>query len=220
MKSNSILLLSGSHRGIKTTTNSILNYIEKKLSTSNIAIFRKQVPVTNSEIQFISQINDVLHQCDTIVLCFPLYFDTLPYPLISTLELLSNQIMNNKRINFFTIVHCGLPEAAHCDNALNVCKSFSENMGFHYSGSAIIPDTGAIDGSSIARTTRIRSILDNLIDNISCTGITNHKAEFIAKPSMRPFFFKLFGNIIMKHFAKKNKVSVFQKAYDNYYLKE
>jgi len=215
MKSNSILLLSGSHRGKKTTTNSILDYMEKKLSIYNITIFREQVPVVISNLQFVSRINEILQKCDTIVLCFPLYFDTLPYPLISALELLSNQSKNYNKIKMFSIVHCGLPKYVHCNNAVAVCKKFSENMGFNYSGSAIIPDTGAIDGSSIEKIKRIRSILNNSIDILNCYRIIDQEIKLIGKPSMHPFLFRIFGNIIMKHFAKKNKVNVFQKGYYN-----
>jgi len=212
MKSNSVLLLSGSHRSRKTTTNSILDYVENKLSLYN-TIFREQVPFTIPDMQFISRINEVLHKCDTIVLCFPLYFDTLPYPLISALELLNNQTKNNKKIKMFSIVHCGLPEAAHCYNAIDVCKCFSKNMGFIYSGSAILPDTGAIDGASVGKIRRIRSVLDKSIDILNYSDGAAHKNEFIGKASMHPFLFRLFGNIIMKHFAKKNNVNVFQKGY-------
>lgn len=213
MKSNRVLLLSGSHRSRKTTTNSILDYVENKLSIYN-TIIREQVPLTVPDMPFISRINEVLHKCDTIVLCFPLYFDTLPYPLISALELLNNQTENSKKINMFTIVHCGLPEAAHCYNALSVCKNFSENMGFINLGSAILPDTGAIDGASVGKIRRIRSVLDKAIDILNYSGVAANKNEFIGKASMHPFLFRLFGNILMKHFAKKNNVSVFQKGYD------
>ena len=214
MKLKYILLLSGSHRGRKTTTNSILDYMENKLSHDS-TIFREQVPFTLPDMQFVSRINDVLNECSTIVLCFPLYFDTLPYPLISILELLSNNNRHNNKINMFSIVHCGLPEAAHCCNAIDVCKCFSDKMGFRYSGSAIIPDTGAIEGASIEGLKRISSILDKSIDVLTCSSNVDNEIRFIGKPSMHPFFFRIFGNIIMKHFAKKNKVSVFQKGYDD-----
>jgi hypothetical protein len=213
MKSKSILLLTGSHRGKKTTTNSILDYLEEKLSIYNTTVFREQVPAIFSNLQFVSRINEILQKCDAIVLCFPLYFDTLPYPLISALELLSNQSKKYNGIKIFSIVHCGLPEAAHCNNALAVCKNFSENMGFNYSGSAIIPDTGAIDGSSVKKTKRITSILNKLIAILNSSSVIDQKIILIGKPSMHPFFFRVFGNIIMKHFARKNKTSVFQKGY-------
>lgn len=215
MRMNNILLLSGSHRGKKTTTNSILNYMEKILSKRNTNIFRDQVPFVNPDINFVSRINDLLQKCDAFVTCFPLYFDTLPYPLISFLELLSSRTRVNREIKMFTIVHCGLPEATHCHNALDVCKKFSEIMGFIFAGSLIIPDTGAIDGSPVENNKRIIQMLDKAINVLNCPGITYHTIEFISKPSMRPFFFRIIGNIIMKHFARKNKVNVFQKGYDN-----
>jgi hypothetical protein len=212
MKSKRVLLLSGSYRCRKTTTNSILDYVEDKLSISGISIFREQVSFVIPDMQFVTRTNDVLQKCNTIILCFPLYFDSLPYPLLSAFELLSNQSNKYNRIDMFSIVHCGLPEPAHCDNALTVCKIFSEKMGFNHAGCAIIPDTGAIDGSPIEKNKRIVSVLNKVIDVVTCYRIIDNKVKFIGKPSMYPIFFRMFGNIIMKNFARKNNVSVFQKG--------
>ncbi|MBN1306021.1 MAG: hypothetical protein JXA13_16410 [Anaerolineales bacterium] len=214
MSSNRVLLLSGSHRGKKTTTNSLLAYVDKRLSAYNIQVFREQVPRVIPNEESIFRIYEGLQKCDTFILCFPLYFDTLPYPLISALELLSNQGDGYKRIKMLTIVHCGLPEAAHSKNALAVCRNFSDAMGFEYLGSVILPDTGAIDGAPVENMHRIRSILDQGIALLTGPGIMDREVTLIGRPSMQPFFFRVFGNMIMQHFARKNKVSVFQKGYD------
>lgn len=214
MKTHTVLLLSGSHRGKKTTTNAILDYVGLELSKKNIVIFREQVPSAHSNTQSISHINHLLLKCDTIVLCFPLYFDSLPFPLISTLETLvpHNQSVIGRKM--LTIIHCGLPEANHCMDALAICKNFAEKMGLNYAGSVIIPDTGSIDGSPVNNCKRIRSILDELIMNISDINNIGNDLELIGKPSMHPIFFRIFGNMIMKFFARKNKANIFQKAYD------
>ena len=77
MKPNGVLLVAGSHRCRKTTTNSILNYLENKLSISGITIFREQISSAVPDIKFVSRIDKILQKCETVVLCFPLYFDTL-----------------------------------------------------------------------------------------------------------------------------------------------
>lgn len=215
MKSQSVLLISGSHRGRKTTTNSILDYLEKKLILGDTSVSREQVPLNLHERSFLSGIKDDLRKPDTLVLCFPLYFDTLPSPLIAALESLSEQSKNGlKALKLFFILHCGLPEPTHCSGALAVCRCFSEEMGCAYGGSAVIPDTGAIDGASVERNKRVRSLLDAALDILQGSPEKDHETNITGKPSMHPFFFRLFGNPIMKHFARKNKADIFQKAWE------
>ena len=113
----------------------------------------------------------------------------------------------------FFIVHCGLPEYHHCENSLEICRQFSENMGFRLKGEVIIPDTGAVDGAPIKRKKRIKTVLDNLIDLMLHGKNGNTIKRIIAKPYLNPFIFRILGNFIMKHFAKKNKANVFQKIY-------
>ncbi|MBN2050801.1 MAG: hypothetical protein JW760_10180 [Spirochaetales bacterium] len=214
MKSKGVLLISGSHRGRKTTTNSILDYLEKKLIRGDITVSRVQVPLHLHEGSFLSGIKDDLQAFDTLLLCFPLYFDTFPFPLIAALESLSEQSKNRlKGVKLFFILHCGLPEPTHCSGALAVCRRFSEERGCTYGGSAVIPDTGAIDGASVERNKRVRSILDAALDILQGSMEKDHETDITGKPSMHPFFFRVFGNPIMKHFARKNKADLFQKAY-------
>ena len=150
-----------------------------------------------------------------MLICFPLYFDTLPYPLIALLEeLQSHQELHGERRIIF-IVHCGLPEVSHCQNALAICKQFAEFMNFIHIASVVIPDTGAIDGGTVEKNKRITGILDQITELINNPCETCIAETLIAKPSMPPVIFRFFGNMIMKYFAGKNKVSVFQKGYDN-----
>ncbi len=213
MDNRNVLLLSGSHRAKRTTTNALLDYLETKLIQYDYVISRKQVPFTHTTSQFFEEVKQNLQKCDVFVLCFPLYFDSLPYPLLSTLELLANQAQSFVGRKMISIIHCGLPEAEHCNNALAICKNFAEKMQFNFVGSAVFPDTGSIDGSAVDKHTRITSNLDRLITS-TCIHENNENAvELIGKPSMHPLFFRIFGNVIMKYFARKNKANIFQKVY-------
>lgn len=205
-----ILLLSGSHRGTKTTSNAILKYLEERLTNAGMHVSRGQVSGKVPDDDLYLRIAGCLENYDALVVCFPLYFDTLPHPLLSLFEAMAEQKGGFHNIDLFCIVHCGLPEWRHCENALAICREFAKQMGFDMKGEAIIPDTGAIEGGRIAGIRRIRVQLDALI-RLIVSGETGTRR--IARPSMPPRVFRILGNAIMKHFAKKNRADVFQKIY-------
>ncbi len=122
------LLLVGSPRTRKSTSNSLGQYLYERLVGRSIeteTIYPHTVLRSASKAQALL---DAVEAADLVTLAFPLYVDLLPAPIIETLErIAAHRRGRHSRPQVFTaIANNGFPEAAHNATALAICETFAQ----------------------------------------------------------------------------------------------
>lgn len=80
-----------------------------------------------------------LDAADLVVLALPLYVDSLPAPVIASLEKsAAHRAGPAARQRFAAIANCGLPERVHNATALAICSEFARQIGFAWAGSLVL----------------------------------------------------------------------------------
>lgn len=99
----------------------------------------------------IQQLLAAINTADIVVLAFPLYVDTLPYLVTSTLERIARhrqETASGSAPLFVAIVNCGFPEVAHNALALRVCRQFARQAHFTWGGGLALGGGGVLNGQS------------------------------------------------------------------------
>jgi len=163
MSAVNFLLLSGSPRGKKSTSYSLLEYLKTHLEgygkSCELAIAhtvaRKKADYEN--------FSNLLDSADYVVLAAPLYVDSLPSHVIEILNRLSKSRRNNSskgKPKFLAIVNNGFPEQHQNHLALQICHQFALEAsldwigGIPYGAGAIIGGTRLEDAGGRGRHAR------------------------------------------------------------------
>ncbi|MBI3170674.1 MAG: NAD(P)H-dependent oxidoreductase, partial [Chloroflexi bacterium] len=145
------VLLVGSPRTRKSTSASLGNYLFDQLKARGVETEVIQIYTSINSQEKMKRLIEAVNNADLTVLAFPLYVDTLPFPVISALEKISaNRIPSDTQVYFAAISNCGFPEAHHTDTALNICAEFARQNGFDWLGSlALGGGEGLVHGTPL-----------------------------------------------------------------------
>jgi len=160
------LLLVGSPRGRKSTSQSLGGYLFQKLAgcgiqTETVSLY----PALGSRLR-IAALREAIDSHDLIVLAFPLYISALPGPVTRALELIQAQRAGKPRGQAFAaIVNSGLPETVQNRTALAICAAFARRIGWTWMGGlALGGGYGVVNGTPLDelgwRGNSIRASLD------------------------------------------------------------
>ncbi len=212
-RTNKILLLIGSPKGVTSTSAILGNYVLKKLKEKN---FETKVLHIHSELKSEKaqhKFLDAVEKTDLILLTFPLYVDTIPAPVIRAFELIAENIWKNKqhrRQKLIAIANCGFPEAEQNRFAISICKQFSLETGIEWGGGLYLGMGGAVNEKFLNKSggKNVKKALDLMAESIILgTEIPNEALKYMSTPivsSKRLYIFM--GNIAWKMQALKNKV--------------
>lgn len=160
------LLLVGSPRTDKSTSNSLGGYLFERLSAQSIqteTIYPHTILRSPARMQALF---DAVDAADLVTLAFPLYIDSLPAPVIEVLErIAAHRKGRETRLQLFTaIANSGFPEAHHNTTALAICETFARQAGFEWAGSLALGGGEMISGLPLSqcggKTIRIRKSLE------------------------------------------------------------
>jgi multimeric flavodoxin WrbA len=184
------LLLVGSPRTRKSTSNSLGGYLFEQLSARSIqteTIYLHTILRSPTKMQALL---DAVDAADLITLAFPLYVDSLPAPVIEALEriALHREGRDRSRQQLFTaIANCGFPEAYQTATALAICETFAQQTGFEWAGALALGGGGMVNGFPLAegggKTILMRKSLELAAEGLAL-GQTIPKAarDSLAKP--------------------------------------
>ena len=131
------LLLVGSPKTSKSTSNTLGEYLFKLLDTQAIQTEKIYLHTIVHSNEKMKALMDTVDSVDLVTLVFPLYVDSLPAPVIDVLEQIAFHRKSQKQPNrsiFTAISNSGFPEASQIANALAVCEIFAEQAGFQWAG--------------------------------------------------------------------------------------
>jgi hypothetical protein len=92
-------------------------------------------------------------QADVVLIAYPLYVDSLPYPLTQLMETMRDHraqqpIAHTQRLA--CIGNCGFPEASHLDISVGMCQAFAQETDMAWYGALAIGEGGAISGQALS----------------------------------------------------------------------
>lgn len=148
---------------------------------------------------------------DIIVLAFPLYVDSLPSPVVRSLQLLARHrraMDNPPRQRLLAISNCGFPEAGHNETALAQCRIFCRDSGIEWAGGLGLGGGGMIGGLPLAERGRaVRNVVAAL--EIAARGLAGgdplpeEAVALMARPLIPVWLYIFIGHMGWKREAKR-----------------
>ena len=166
---------------------------------------------------------DLLSKLDgagIIVFSFPLYIDSLPGPLVATLEKLAKEpdAWQSHTKTILAIVNCGFPESAQARIALGIMEQFTDQVGARWAGGLAM---GA--GESMARRPvedvggMLRNVTSGLQIAADCLAagepVKSEAVELVGKRLFPDLMYRILGGRGFRAMAKANGVDIFAKPY-------
>jgi len=133
------LLLVGSPRGKRSTSNSIGTYLLKLLEEKGFETKSLIIKLELNSDEKITRMLEELSNSDIIILAAPLYDDSQPYIVVKLMELIAEREINLDAKRFIPIINCGFFESEHITAvAIPIYHKFAKTVGFKWTGSVAI----------------------------------------------------------------------------------
>jgi len=196
------LLLVGSPRTRKSTSNSLGGYLFYQLGKQNIQTETIYIHTTMYSAERTKAMLAAIDAADLVLLAFPLYVDSLPAPVMKALERIAAQraSQNKPRQQLFAaIANCGFPEPNQNETALAICANFARLTNFGWAGSlALGAGEGMVHGmplnESDGRVTLLKKALDLAVESLAQGAAIPQEAQaLIAKPFIPGWLYRLAG---------------------------
>ena len=204
------LLLVGSPKTRKSTSNSLGGHLFEQLSGQSIqteTIFLHTVLRSPEKTQTLLDAVDV---ADLVTLAFPLYVDSLPAPTIEALERIAAHRQDREGTRqqlFAAIANCGFPEASHNATALAICETFAQQAGFEWAGSLALGGGAGINGTPLVelggRAIPLLKSLDLAAEALALgRAIPKAAQDILDKPAIPSWLYRLIGGFDWRQQAK------------------
>ena len=208
-----VLLLIGSPRGEDSTSASLGNYLVEKLENIDMKSKKAFIHRLVNRPEKIQELFSMIDKTDLIILTFPLYVDSLPAPVIKTMELIKserNRIKSSKSQNFVAISNCGFPESKQISVALEICQIFANEAEFRWKGGIAFGGGEAVHGIPLKeRGGMVRNVMKGL--DIASEALLEGKdipqeaLDLISKKLIPIGLYKTMGNLGWRIRARKYK---------------
>ena len=207
------LLLVGSPRTRKSTSNSLGSYLLEGLSTQGIQTDTVYIHTTIRSKDRTKAMLDAIAAADLVVLAFPLYVDSLPAPVMEALERIAAHRTNSQsshRQLFAAIANCGFPEPDHNATALTICANFARQANFDWAGSlALGAGEGMVHGMPLnemdGRVIPLKKALDLAAKALSQgMAIPEDAQALLAKPFIPGWLYRWMGAYGWRQQAKQH----------------
>ncbi len=204
---NNVLIVNGSPRGKKGNSESLSDYLQKKLNERscqvNSVLLRKEM---SSPDELLSRIKNT----DVLVLSFPVYENSVPGLVLEFFEWLTEnrELLATGNRKLLVISNSGFPEPEAHESAIAHCKAFTCEAGFAWLGGIPVAPGTLIDGKKLEETggtyRSIRSILD-LTAEMICRGeaVPEERIKSVSRPLFSPIIYRLAGRFLQNGAIKK-----------------
>ena len=206
------LLLVGSPRTRKSTSNSLGSYLLEGLSAQGTQTDTVYIHTTIRSKDRMKAMLDAIDAADLVVLAFPLYVDSLPAPVMEALERIAAHRTNSQsshRQLFAAIANCGFPEPDHNTTALAICANFAQQTDFDWAGSlALGAGQGMVHGMPLneldGRVISLKKALDLAAEVLSKgSAIPEDAQALLAKPFIPSWLYRWMGAYGWRQQAKQ-----------------
>lgn len=207
-----IVLLNGSPKANEGTSGSLAAYLQGRLRERGCIAEVISVKQAIASVDGTERLLAEASAADVLVLAFPLYIDSLPYPVTRVLELIAagrKESGAGKGSQFLAIANNGFPEAHQNETALAICRQFAKEAGLEWAGGLALGGGQSIDGRPIEETgwlaRNIKKSLNLVADALADGQPLSPKAvRLMSKPLVPAWFYLWMGETGGKRAAKKN----------------
>jgi multimeric flavodoxin WrbA len=205
------LLLVGSPRTRKSTSNSLGGYLFEQLSARGVQTDTTYIHTTIRSADRMKVMLQAIDAADLVMLAFPLYVDSLPAPVTEALERIDAHRANSHpphRKLFTAISNCGFPEPEHNATALAICENFARQAGFDWAGSlALGAGQGMVQGLPLSeldgRVIPLKKALDLAAEALAQgLAIPEEAQALLAKPFIPGWLYRWMGAFGWRQQAK------------------
>lgn len=202
-----IAILNGSPKKTEGATLVIINLV-KEILGEDIEVFQGIDFLGKTERERKIVIDNIL-KADTLLIAFPLYVDSLPMPLIKTLEAIEKESKNLSLPKVYGISQCGFYEASQNKTALKIVENFCERLSLRWQFGIGIGAGVLLNHTKDIKHGPTKPIYDGIC--FLCKDINKNLDEkrenVYISPSLPRFLYKLGGNMMWRKQAKINKVA-------------
>jgi multimeric flavodoxin WrbA len=204
------LLIVGSPKTHKSTSYSLGEYLFEQLGGQSIQTETVHLYTIVRSPEKMKALIDAIDTADLVTLAFPVYWDSLPAPVIDTLEQIAAHRQSRQQTHrplFTAISNCAFPEVNHNATGLAICEKFARQAEFQWAGGLAkggghglgekpLPEWGG-------RTIRMRKALE-LTAAALAQGQAIPKAaqDLMSKPITPDWLYRLAGVYLWKKAAK------------------
>lgn len=220
MNPKKVLLLVGSPKGAKSTSESLGTYLLDQLDEKGFQTETNRINPALKSNQSREKLLLAGDNSDLLIIAFPLYVDSLPSQLIKAMELIAERrkaMEDPKKPQLLAIINSGFPEAAQNDTALAICRRFAKESAIEWIGGLALGGGAAIDGRSLDEAGgMVRNVKKSL--DLTAEALAEGKPlpqdaiDLMAKRLAPTRMYLFMGNLGWKRQAKKNGV---RKSLDN-----
>ncbi|MFW6238824.1 MAG: NAD(P)H-dependent oxidoreductase [Halanaerobiales bacterium] len=223
MKNKQVVALTGSTRGKKTASESIVNYLQDVLADEKVEICKYRVYQIYKSENMVEELMTVLGEVDLLLISSPVYVHSLPYPLTFLME----QLADKTEQEFWTgkqmlaVIHNGYPEDIQRKASFQICENFAREMGMEWLGAIGFGGSPLIEGRPLEETGGffkwMRRALDEVGDSIvSGERISAQAREYEEKhfPSLPRWILKILFNLRVKFMARRKGVDLTARPYE------
>ncbi len=209
------LILIGSPKPGRSTSLSIGEYLKTKLKGQGMEVLIENVGGFLKSENGPDDLLKLILDHDQIILIFPLYVDSLPWPMTRALEEVHSRVdldkMKGKGLS--SIINCGFPEASQIETATSICEMFGRRMGMRWMGGLMLGGGGAISGNTLESrgfmVRNVRKSLDIAAGNLSRGEDISDEAKHLMEKKLIPHkLYTSMGNMGWKRQGKKNKIDL------------
>lgn len=202
-----IAIINGSPKKTEGATLVIINLV-KEILGEDIEVFQGIDFIGKPEKERKILIDNIL-KADTLLIAFPLYVDSLPMPLIKTLESIEKESESLESLpKVYGISQCGFYEASQNETALKIIENFCNRLGLKWQYGLGIEAGVLLNHMKDIKQRPTKPIYDGICS--LCKDIDKNLDEkrenVYINPSLPRFLYKLGGNMMWKQQAKINKV--------------
>jgi len=214
------LLLVGSPRTLKSSSNFLGGYLFEQLSAQSIQTETVYLHTVLRSPEKMSALFEALDAADLVMLAFPLYVDSLPAPVIEALERIAAHRQDPEKarpVLFAALANCGFPEAVHNATALAICQVFARQAGFTWAGSLSLgAGEGLVRGADLKMAggpaIPIKKSLEMAAQALAQgDGIPQAAAGLLARPVIPAWLYRLIGGFGWDQQAKGYGVAKLMK---------
>lgn len=225
------ILLVGSPRGPKSTSELLGTYLLKKLQQMGFDTEKVWIQPSLKSDEGRDNLLASADQADILIISFPLYVDSLPSAVIKAMEIIAEHRRgkeNLQRPRLLAISNNGFFEANQNNTALAICRRFALETGMEWVGGCGVGGGEAVGfmgrllgAKSLEKlgfmSRRERNTLDLIAEFLATPGTIPKKEEvWRVEPSMPKWLFAMIGTIFLwRRQAKKNKV--WERVHDRPY---
>ncbi|MEM2143570.1 MAG: hypothetical protein QXS20_07280 [Candidatus Thorarchaeota archaeon] len=147
------ILMVGSPRTERSSSNAIADYLGTHLREHGVTIEKLFIHRINNDSDLLN-LSTSIASSDIVVLCAPLYVDSLPAPVLRILQRIAADRTRDPPNSplFGVVINCGYPEASQCTCAIEICRLFASRAHLRWAGGIAFGAGPSIGGRPLEQT--------------------------------------------------------------------